>query len=628
MQPQPPGAACREWAQAKDGASNVVGPHGSIIDAYPKNLKPKDLPRLVAQGADLEATDDKGSSLLIRAAAVGDVKMTEALLAQGATIEQRNHYAQTALVASLTHQRPTTAQMLIDAGADQEYALRQLRGPANTSALELLAEVCGESLKAPYRLLPETADDEPEQRVADLLVRLRSHRPPSSTRRENDERQVIRTFLDDMHMSLEEQVRFLRCFVRRYPFSFPQHAVAGQVLLEAGVIDESVFHLEVARSLDQLNVDVHALLRDAYDRKRAPGVRVEAGGLKERFCRRPFEHFVSNVDGAVYLCCPSWLPMQIGSTDRGNWPEIWNSEPAVEIRRSVVDGDFKYCSRLNCPEIQAGSLPAKVEVKDPAHRRSIDERQFVLDEGPRHFVLGHDLTCNLSCPSCRTQRIVAGKSERVRLDRVRDSIIVPLLPHLRILEMSGSGEFIVSRHCREVLAMLSRDKYPRLRLILLTNGLPFTPQQWRRFSNIHGMVEEIHVSVDAAAAATYRVLRRGGDFQTLLANLDFISTLRRNREIRRLRLNLVVQRANYLEMKALIELGKSLGADRVTLSRITDWATYPLQEFRDADIASPSHPEHEAFLNVLRDPIFADEVVDLYNIYESWKLATTQAATG
>ena len=37
--------------------------------------------------------------------------------------------------------------------------------------------------------------------------------------------------------------------------------------------------------------------------------------------------------------------------------DVWNSSGAQEIRRSILDGDYSYCSRTLCPMIANDNLP-------------------------------------------------------------------------------------------------------------------------------------------------------------------------------------------------------------------------------------------------------------------------------
>ena len=61
------------------------------------------------------------------------------------------------------------------------------------------------------------------------------------------------------------------------------------------------------------------------------------------------------------------------------------------------------------------------------------------------------------------------------------------------------------------------------------------------------------VSVDAARQDTYEVVRRGGSFDRLCRNLDFLGGLRAERRIDLLRLDFVVQALNFREMPEFVE---------------------------------------------------------------------------
>ena len=68
--------------------------------------------------------------------------------------------------------------------------------------------------------------------------------------------------------------------------------------------------------------------------------------------------------GDVHLCC--WLETPpIGTIHYQSVEEVWNSQKAQEIRRTILDGSFKYCSR-DCPYLQTVSyeVQQRETVKD------------------------------------------------------------------------------------------------------------------------------------------------------------------------------------------------------------------------------------------------------------------------
>ncbi len=197
-------------------------------------------------------------------------------------------------------------------------------------------------------------------------------------------------------------------------------------------------------------------------------------GTKGKFCTMPFEKFVIDAGGSVFLCCPSYLPVPVGNAYRQNFEEIWNSDTAKELRRSIVDGDFKYCLDV-CPAIQQGLLPEITSVDSPRYEAALSSRDFSLPSGPTHLSLLHDRTCNLSCPSCRTEVLVALGQEKQRLKAALANVIRPMLGSVETLEFAG-GELFASKHLREVLAAIDREEQPNLRIAYVSNGTLFNEE--------------------------------------------------------------------------------------------------------------------------------------------------------
>jgi MoaA/NifB/PqqE/SkfB family radical SAM enzyme len=227
--------------------------------------------------------------------------------------------------------------------------------------------------------------------------------------------------------------------------------------------------------------------------------------------------------------------------------------------------------------------------------------------------LCHDSSCNLSCPSCRKEMIVADGRAQAELDRVVGDFILPLVSGATLLILSGDGDPFASRHYRAILRS-TKESNPDLRIALHTNAVLCDREAWKT-CRLEGRVDWADVSVDAARAETYAVVRRGGDFARLGANLEFLGGLRRQGEIKNLRISFVVQALNFREMPAFVAWGKRIGADRVRFSLIREWSRgLNADDFRRAKIWDEAHPRHDAFLDVLRHPLLRDPVVVLGDV--------------
>src|SRR5579872_3157736 len=165
--------------------------------------------------------------------------------------------------------------------------------------------------------------------------------------------------------------------------------------------------------------------------------------------------------------------------------------------------------------------------------------------------LSHDLTCNLSCPSCRVDKVVAKGEAKNELARLADKVILPLLENTSVVNMTGSGDPFASQHFRYLLKTISAEKYRKLRVNLQTNGMLFDEKAWEDLQ-LEGRVDEVIISVDASSESTYRVVRKGGDFGRLLKNLRFVASLRAQKRIRLLRLDFVVQWRNFRDMPGFV----------------------------------------------------------------------------
>lgn len=329
------------------------------------------------------------------------------------------------------------------------------------------------------------------------------------------------------------------------------------------------------------------------------------------FCRIPFEKIEIAANGDVFLCNPGWLQKPAGNLNDSSIEEIWKNETAKALRTSVQDGSFRHCSSEMCPHLQAldsGVNPSPHSPLENAPRKEVPI-------GPLSVNIAFDLTCNLSCPSCRKETIVArlGSPELQRVEKAASQLI-EALPKIGLLKMSGNGDPFASRSYWRVLTAMDRKLHPHLRVILNTNGLLFTADRWKELHKAHGLIDTVEISIDAASAETYALNRRGGSFETLLERLDFIAKLRSENSMRRFVISFVVQTNNFKEMPAFVELGRKLNADAILFHRLANWGSFPEAVFSNRSIHRKDHPKHGEFLEILANPIFAEKDVFLGNL--------------
>lgn len=339
------------------------------------------------------------------------------------------------------------------------------------------------------------------------------------------------------------------------------------------------------------------------------------GDYRKKFCLAPFHKLETSMDGTAAPCCSSWIKEHFGSLDSHDLEEIWNGESAQKIRASIHDGSFRFCRKDRCAFLIHDALPDRDSINDPHDRTIIETGATRMERGPDQLVLAHDVTCNLSCPSCRGRLLVADAAQEEKLDRVFDAILRPALTSgLPIeLSLSGQGDPWSSKHYLSILRLLSDHDLP-VKLNLQTSGVLMSEARWREFEGLSRYRPRVDISIDACHPWTFATIRRNGDWETLQTNLQFIRGLRRMGEISEFSLNATVQADNFHEMADIVRLGKQLGCDGVRFRPVQNTGDHLGSTFYDLNVADPRHFLHDAFLETIRDPIFEEPICSLGDI--------------
>jgi len=328
------------------------------------------------------------------------------------------------------------------------------------------------------------------------------------------------------------------------------------------------------------------------------------GYLKQFACPLPFERFEIGPAGDVLLCCGHWLPTSIGNFLRDPVDGILNSEKAQKIRASMTDGSYKYCNHLECAHMIQGTLPLAEELENPATRSAVSERNFRM-ESIDYLTFGFDQTCNLSCPSCRTHRIVEKASASTEKARAVEEKLVGLLPQVKTLHINPAGEMLASKPSRKLLELINDERCPDLHLDIISNGTLFSEEEWNKFPGIHNKVRSIRISIDAARKDTFEKLRRLGRYEPFLDNMRFLSWLRATETVAQLKFSFTYQSENFREMPEFVDFCVSMNCDFAIFERLQN-ICFSANEFRSKAVHLSDHPLHSEFLAVVRNPIFGN----------------------
>lgn len=327
-------------------------------------------------------------------------------------------------------------------------------------------------------------------------------------------------------------------------------------------------------------------------------------------CIQPFEKIDILPRGEVYTCCSVYLKHNyyIGNIFEQDFNEIWNSERAKRLRYSVSKGNFEYCTEkckwLHCKDINIEVAGLEI---NPILPRKVFEDNINNENNygnlPKFIALSCDETCNLTCRSCRTGFKGLNKEDGNKLYDTLMSKVRPILNQCKLLTGLGSGEIFASKAVSDFFKTITHDEFPNLNIAFVTNAQLFTEEKWSEFSNLKNIPLRVYVSIDAFNKETYELLRRGGVWEILCNNMNFISKLRKCGEVSYLSLQFVVQKENYAQINDFILLAKNWSADTVELQRLTNWGSYSEQEYMEKDVFNPDNSSYDEAKSMIENII-------------------------
>jgi hypothetical protein len=91
--------------------------------------------------------------------------------------------------------------------------------------------------------------------------------------------------------------------------------------------------------------------------------------------------------------------------------------------------------------------------------------------------------------------------------------------------------------------------------------------------------------------------------------MEFLGGLRARGEIRQLKMSFTYQLDNFREMKQFVEFGKRFSVDFVIFERLQNLGAYSWDEFKSKAVHLTDHALHHEFLEIVRDPVFGQQVV-------------------
>ena len=186
----------------------------------------------------------------------------------------------------------------------------------------------------------------------------------------------------------------------------------------------------------------------------------------DKICLSPFVSVEISLYGQVSLCgCYNWMPAKIGNIYEQSLQDILDSPLAVQIRQSIIDGTYVFCNESTCGIIRNDLLNDIDNLPDSVAWQIEHPSRFQM---PNEITLSGDLTCNLSCPSCRTKVIKLSDQEQKMqmqyVDILKNNIFSNPTDQEISLTVSTSGELFASNFLLSFLRQIPLQNFPNLYL--------------------------------------------------------------------------------------------------------------------------------------------------------------------
>ena len=290
-------------------------------------------------------------------------------------------------------------------------------------------------------------------------------------------------------------------------------------------------------------------------------------------CLRPFTAIEIYDTGDVFTCCPAFLNsskvsggIRIGNILEDSVDKIWNSERAVSLRKSILEGDYSNCNLALCRQR---------ELQDISQFDSSLNPSF-----PTEVTFAYDKECNLACITCRDKRYQNSNVRTELLNSKIDSVILPLVSNAKRIAISGSGEVFASPHSRLLIKEITQ-KYPNIKFLINTNGILCNKENVEELGLL-GKIHEVFVSL-----------------KLVLENLKWLSYEKIKGNIEIVTISLVVSALNYKEIPKLVEFAKKLGI-HIAVNQYCNWGTKLGERYKELAVWEEDNPEYKNFIKILK----------------------------
>jgi radical SAM protein with 4Fe4S-binding SPASM domain len=167
--------------------------------------------------------------------------------------------------------------------------------------------------------------------------------------------------------------------------------------------------------------------------------------------------------------------------------------------------------------------------------------------------------CTLSCPGCPTGRgLIKHKRD---MTRVEWTDLIQRLHWVRRLLVWGFGEPTMHPELHDMIGLARKVGIPNV--LLATNGN--MPDNYDFDGLLDSGVTDIIVALDCVSVDSYRIFRKGGDYNRVL---NSIRRLCRKEKKPSVEVQFIIMKHNEHEITEMKRLARELGADKVCIKTV------------------------------------------------------------
>lgn len=263
-------------------------------------------------------------------------------------------------------------------------------------------------------------------------------------------------------------------------------------------------------------------------------------------CYAPFRSLRFNHSGNVLACCFNRGNI-LGKFPEQSIQEIWFGNNVSNLQQAISVNDYS----LGCQSCEKSIMCNNRELSGAAQYDYLQNWEQHQDY-PTMFDFELGSTCNFECIMCSGEYSTAIRVNREKQKPYYSPYeehselfvqqLIPFIPHLREMRFIGGEPFLMKVYYDIWDKVIELN--PGIVLNVLTNGSILNKR-------VQAMLQKgnfkISVSIDSLVKNTYESIRKNGDFDQVMNNVEFFSYLMKEQG-HIMNFNLCVMRQNWTEI--------------------------------------------------------------------------------